>query len=199
MATRYTFQINVFPCHFTIIKIVYSDKFQVLLPRPPAPPPPPPFSLNRFLAIVPRKVCRNGPNGGRRLGRPSKRLLVEAETGILRPKSWRMMMMMMKIMTMIMIMVMMTNFRLPPRCSWGFRYSAILTRRRLVDGYRPFGSTYRSHLQESASQSKSWSDRHFTHWINLGPRINWKQHAGTTGHNTTSAEITKCMSKDTTF
>ena len=37
------------------------------------------------------------PNGWRRLGRPSKRLLDEAETGLLGPKSWRVMMMMMMV------------------------------------------------------------------------------------------------------
>ena len=34
------------------------------------------------------------PNGRRRLGRTLKRLLDEAETGLLRPNSWQMMMMM---------------------------------------------------------------------------------------------------------
>jgi len=38
-------------------------------------------------------ICRS--NGQRRLGSPLKKLLGEAETGLSRPNSWRMMMMMM--------------------------------------------------------------------------------------------------------
>jgi hypothetical protein len=41
-----------------------------------------------------------GPNGRRRIGRPLKRILQEAETGLLRPKWLQMMMMMMMMMMM---------------------------------------------------------------------------------------------------
>jgi len=42
---------------------------------------------------MPKIVVNYRPNGGRRLGRPLKRLLDVAETGLTRPNSWRMMIM----------------------------------------------------------------------------------------------------------
>ena len=42
---------------------------------------------------MPKVILNYRPNGRRRLGRPLKKLLDEAETGILRSKSWRMMLM----------------------------------------------------------------------------------------------------------
>jgi hypothetical protein len=43
---------------------------------------------------MPKIMLNYRPNGRRRLGRPLRRLLDEAETGLSRPNSWRMMMIM---------------------------------------------------------------------------------------------------------
>jgi hypothetical protein len=47
--------------------------------------------------MIPKLMLNYRPNGRRRLGRPLKRLLDEAETGLSWPNSWRMMMMLVTI------------------------------------------------------------------------------------------------------
>ena len=66
------------------------------------------------------KVMLNyGPNGGRRLGRPLKRLIEEAETGLLRPDCWLMIMMMVMITKMLLI-------RTAANAEGGFKFVASL-------------------------------------------------------------------------
>ena len=54
---------------------------------------------------MPKIVLNYRPNGRRWLGRPLKRLLNEAETGLAKPNSWRMMMMMMMMIMMMTIII----------------------------------------------------------------------------------------------
>jgi len=46
------------------------------------------------MRVLPKVMLNYRPNGRGRVGRPLKRLLDEAKTGLLRPNSWRMMIMM---------------------------------------------------------------------------------------------------------
>ena len=50
-------------------------------------------NVKRMNSRMPKTMLSYRPNGRRELGRPLKRLLDEAETGLSRPYSWRMMMM----------------------------------------------------------------------------------------------------------
>jgi hypothetical protein len=79
---------------------------------------------------MPKITLNYRSNGRIRLGRPLKRLLGEAETGLSRPNLWRMMMMMM-----IMIITTMVNYSI-------FYYTYIYARRFIDSHVEFFHSSY---------------------------------------------------------